>query len=198
MSTVVASVAVVCVVALTNSIALVDTAGSAVNLKPIMVPSGSTTARVTTPSAVAHPAAPPAAKTPPATPTTPVAAAPVSPVAPRTRSTPAVIVAAPPPAAHVAPPSAEAAVAESRASGSWGPVREWATKVGLTQDRLDEWMRQLQTEVGGLPSTDERHGWRTSHDSTTSAKADGSTQRSASTDLGWRKRQSRDSPVRRD
>jgi len=154
-STVVASVAVVCAVALTNSVALVDSAGSPAGAQPVVVPTPSGTVQTDSPTPSAPPTAP-SASTPraPAVPVPPAqdeaapeqrtpSQTPKADDATNTRTSAPVVVADPPPAAHVAPATLEAAIAESRASGSWDAVREWAASVGWTSSRIDAWITHM-------------------------------------------------------
>jgi hypothetical protein len=191
-STVAASVAVVCLVALTNAAALADSAGAPVSVGPVVVPTPSGGAG----QHLAHPTASPSA---PYTPT--ATAEPLPPVQSRvdavtdaTRAGSGTTVASAP--AHVIPATAEAALAESRAAGTWDAVREWATSVGWSQGRIDAWVTRLENEVAQTdPGAREPASVAPSLGTAPAHKNFG---RSAGADVGSKKDQSRDSPVRRD
>ena len=198
-STVVASVAVVCAVALTNSVALADTAGAPVAATPIVVPSPSASAR-----AVAPAARPTPTQTAPAT-ETPVAEA---------VPAPAPIVVADRVATEESQPTADQAVAAAVASGSWQPVRDWAAVHRWSQARIDAWIVRLEEKAAATQertaaqqktqseqsSPSEDGGRLTASDSPkNSAKAGHDAGRQADKPgLGAKKDRSRDSPDRRD
>lgn len=198
MSTVIASVAVVCAVALTNSVALADSVGVPVNATPVVVPSPTTHGRSV---AVAQSGDAPAA-----------AIAPAGPQLPATETVPApapIVVTYPAPSADVLQTTAVAAIAEAESSGTWEPVREWATRNSWSQARIDAWVQRLEEKrtaaldgLSNAPKEDaaqELQGAPASESSKTSARADRSTERqSAEPGFGSKKDQSRDSPDRRD
>jgi hypothetical protein len=132
MTTVAASIAVVCAVAMTTSAALADTAGAMVNARPVVVPSSS--------------ASPTPVPTLTAAPVTPAPTAPETVPAPEPED-----VAAPPTSPLSAgEPSAEiedALVAEVAASGSWDAVHAWAEKHGWTDARTQAWIARLDAKV---------------------------------------------------
>lgn len=168
-STVVASVAVVCAVALTNSIALADSRG---------VPTGANSVVVA--ARTAHVAATPTSTPAPVAETIPEPA----PVAETVPGPAPIIVAEQQPVAPAAEQTADQAVAEAQAAGSWQPVRDWAARFGWSQDRVDAWIEQLELKRATVQEHVAGHHTRTEDPSEWS-------------DLGWKDR-SRYSPDRRD
>jgi hypothetical protein len=158
MTAVAASIAVVCAVALTNTVALADVRGSALEGARVVIPSsGSGTAAAprqvpadAAPSEV--PVIPPVAEVVQVP--DPVVVAPPRP-APVTPPAPAAPVA--PPASKPAPvvPDEAAIVAGARASGSWEAAREWALGLGWPAGRIDAWIAKLE-RTHGSPAA----GWR--------------------------------------
>lgn len=140
-TTVVASVAVVCAVAITTSVALADAPGASIGAARVVVPSTGSAA-----SAGAEAAAAPAPET---------AVPDPSPVAEVVPAPDPVIVDLPvdgpvtPPLAPASPASAEAAIAAADASGSWAAVRAWAAGQGWSTARIDAWISQLEESRGG-------------------------------------------------
>ncbi len=136
MVTVAASVAVVCVVAMTSSVALADAAGAPVGSRPVVVPSAATTPIASpTPSAI-----PPAAQAP-----VPVVEAETVPA-----PDPEDIAAPQNPSGSVAEPSLaveDQLVAEVTASGSWDSVLEWAEQRGWSAARVDAWISRLEAKL---------------------------------------------------
>jgi hypothetical protein len=198
-STVVASVAVVCAVALTNSVALADVAGAPVAATPIVVPSPSPSARAVAPAQPRVTRVAPTAETPAA----------------EAVPAPAPIVVADHAATQVSGQTADQAVAEAEASGTWQPVRDWATRNQWSQERIDAWILRLeekkpavaekhaaeQQKIQGETSSPSEDGGRlTASDSPKiSAKAGPDAERQAvKPGLGAKKDRSRDSPDRRD
>jgi hypothetical protein len=191
-STVAASVAVVCLVALTNAAALADSAGAPVSVGPVVVPAPSATAG----HPLAHPTVSPTprSQTPTADPTSPAADGGTDAATTATRGVPGAMVAAAP--AHVIPASAEAALVESRAAGTWDAIREWARSVGWSEGRISAWVVRLEQEKAQTdPGPGEPASVAPAKRTTSTHKNSG---RSAGADLGSKKDQSRDSPVRRD
>jgi hypothetical protein len=198
-STVVASVAVVCAVALTNSVAMADAAGAPIAAAPIIVPTSSAAHRAVTTTTDVD----------------------VKPVAPATETPVAEAVPAPAPivvtgnaTAHTSQPTAERAVAEAEAAGSWQPVRDWAARNRWSQERIDAWILRLEEKQAAAQarvaqqkktqseqsSPSEDGGRLTASESPkNSAKAVHGTERQAPKSwLGSKKDRSRDSPDRRD
>lgn len=151
MATVAASVAVVCAVALTNSVALADSPGSTVASARVLVPASASpspervvpVAEVTAQPEVVEAPAPIVVDdtsagddTVAATPTPPSPAAPVP----------------------VTPPNANAAVEASKKAGTWDAVIAWARAQGWSQERIDEWVAHLEEERGAAASGGDRPG----------------------------------------
>lgn len=153
MATVAASVTVICVVALTNSLSLADSAGSPIGAPPVVVPvSGGST-----PSASPTPAATPRATPSPST-------APVEPVSEATsdpETTPPTAEVVPAPEARVVTPAAPTvepeprpdssvpsslrdALAQVRSTGSWDPLRAWAVSRGWSEKRVDRLIAKIE------------------------------------------------------
>ncbi len=152
MATVAASVTVICIVALTNSLALSESAGSSVGAAPIVVPASDSVAPddSSTPSAT-----PRVTPSPEPEPRDPVAEDPVEPgeSGPVAEVVPApdaqvVTPVRPSPAAETPRPSSpatvEEAIAEAEASGSWDPVRAWAERQGWSAGRIDALIKKLE------------------------------------------------------
>jgi hypothetical protein len=197
-STVVASVAVVCAVALTNSVALADAAGAPVGAAPIVVPTSSASARAVTPTAQAEPK--------------PFASVTETSVAEAVPA-PAPIVVADHVAAQVSQSTAVQAIADAEASGSWQPVRDWAARNHWSQERIDAWVLRLeekhakaQERADELKKTQSEQSsskedvglLSTSESPKNSAKAGHAEHHAAKSWLGTKKDRSRDSPDRRD
>ncbi|MDY0911073.1 hypothetical protein [Microbacterium sp. CFBP9034] len=170
MSTVAASVAVICAVALTNSMALSDTQGSTVHAARVVVPSSGGASAANggeAPDDVAP--VPPAAEETRTLPVTPVAE-----IVPA----PDPVVIAPPVAQPVAEPhggspvipSQAEAVAAAKASGSWDSAREWAATVGWSQARIDAWIAKLERTHGSV--LDDWQGGDGSSELTTDSDSD--------------------------
>lgn len=144
------SVAVICAVALTNSVALSDAEGSSIDADGVVVPSSGIAASGDTPATpglveVDEPRTDEVDVDRPDTETgaeAEVVPAPapeiVASAAPRT----------PPPgelpASGVVAPSDDVAIAEAEASGSWSSLREWAARRGWSTERIDEWIEKLE------------------------------------------------------
>ncbi|QKJ19062.1 hypothetical protein [Microbacterium hominis] len=153
-ATVVASVAVVCAVALTNSVALADTRGVAIGGTPLVVPRA-----VATPEPTATVDAPVASSATP-TPTPEVSVAPAEPDAS--------VEVVPAPAPHeVDAPEADApeTVEEidldaAAAAGRWAELREWAAAKGWSSGRIDAWIANLEKNFARSqePATDRLGG----------------------------------------
>jgi hypothetical protein len=143
-STLAASVAVVCAVAMTNSAALSEAAATTVDAAPIVVPSPESSA---TPRPSQTPSVSPTAS--PLTPDPPAQAEVVEAPAP-------VTVPAEAPAGGTTPmatPAEEqAAIEQAHASGSWEDARAWAAERGWSEERIDRWIERLQN------ARDERPG----------------------------------------
>ncbi len=152
MSAVAASVAVICAVALTNSVALSDAEGTSVEADRVVVPSSGIAASGgtdETPSAVETPTPEIDTVTPEPEPGPDAgdeaAKAEVVPapapeiVAPSTAAPPAE-----PPVGPVVTPSDDVAIAEAEASGSWDSVRERAVRLGWSAERIDAWIAKLE------------------------------------------------------
>ncbi|MHC2999394.1 hypothetical protein OB08_09430, partial [Microbacterium sp. HJ5] len=163
MSAVAASVAVVCAVALTNSAALSDAQGAAVDAAPVVVPSSGTPSDgvEATPPPVAGPApvdvvpapAPDVRAESPAPPVAEVVPAPAPQVV-----TPSTAAPVAPPAGgaaagtggSAAAPSEKAVIAAARASGSWEAARAWATRLGWSPARIDAWIAKIEQDRDAL------------------------------------------------
>ncbi len=158
MATVAASVTVICIVALTNSLALSESAGSPVDAASVVVPaSGADGAEEdrSTPSATPKPSPTPTPLPPDAeTPANPRTSPPVAEVVPAPEAQ-IVIPTQPAPAAEQpnrpsagstpsAPSSLDAAIAQAEASGSWAPVRAWAARQGWSAGRIDALIAKLE------------------------------------------------------
>ncbi|WP_194411173.1 hypothetical protein [Microbacterium cremeum] len=207
MATVAASVAVVCVVALTTPAALADSPGSNVASARVLVPAGaSTSPEVAAPVAEAAPEAV-------------VVEAPEPAVVEPASSDDAARVTPPPvssvtPAEPATPPNAKAAVEASVKAGSWDAVIAWALAHGWSQERIDEWIDRLETErtaasEGGRPGEEQQAPpappapGLVAPDPTPErpANAGSTADRTESSDSsrgGAKKDRSRDSPDRRD
>lgn len=140
MSTVAASVAVICAVALTNSIALSEAAGSAIDAAPVVVPSSNIAETTETP------AASPADADAPVTPVAEVVPAPAPEVVSPRKGAPVAEQSAG--AAHG--PSEDEVIADAEASGSWDSAREWAAGLGWSQERIDAWIARLERSRGSV------------------------------------------------
>lgn len=147
MTTVAASVAVVCTVALTNSVALAESPGSSIASARVLVPAASPAADSASPDPVVAESAPQAAAQPE------VVEAPAPIVVEGTESVGAddsAAVADPPappaPPAPETPASADAAVEASVKAGTWDAVRSWALAHGWSQERIAEWITRLEQE----------------------------------------------------
>lgn len=160
MTTVVASIAVVCAVAMTTSTALADTAGATVNARPVVVPSSSGASPTPVPTLTAVPV----------TPAAPAPTAPETVPAPEPED-----VAAPPTSpSSSGEPSAEiedALAAEVAASGSWDAVHAWAEMRGWTAERTQAWIARLDAKVAE-GRADEDAGKLVSPDSLTGNRID--------------------------
>jgi hypothetical protein len=157
MATVAASVTVICIVALTNSVALSESAGSPVDAAPVVVPAsgaGDDEDR-STPSATPKPSPTPTPLLPDAqTPANPRTSPPVAEVVPAPEAQ-IVIPTQPAPAAEQpnrpsagstpsTPSSLDAAIAQAEATGSWAPVRAWAARQGWSAGRTDALIAKLE------------------------------------------------------
>jgi hypothetical protein len=136
MATVAASVAVVCVVAMTSSIALADAAGAPIGSRPVVVPSATSSA-TPTPS---RSAVPPHAQVPV------VVDEPETVPAPE----PEDVAASQDSSAEATEPSAaveDALVAAVAAAGSWDAARLWAEQQGWPAGRVDAWIERLAAKL---------------------------------------------------
>lgn len=161
-SIVAASVAVICAVALTNSLALSETAGSSIDAAPVVVPSASVAEPAENPVPASTPTPTSRHTDTPDTPDTsdaPVAEVVPAPapevVTPRRDTSPSVEQ----PADTVEPPSEDDVIAEAESSGSWDSAREWAARLGWTEERIDAWIARLEQSHGSL-SDGQRDGQR--------------------------------------
>lgn len=145
MATVAASVAVVCAVAMTNSVALADSPGVDVAAARVLVPAASsgTTPETSASTGAVH--RPEVAEAP--APVDVADSAPSAPVEPSTTPvTPASAAPEPAPAAPAPPASAGEAVDASHRAGTWDAVRAWALAHGWSQKRIDAWISRLEEE----------------------------------------------------
>lgn len=152
MATVAASVAVVCAVALTNSVALADSPGSTVASARVLVPASASPSPERVARAVEVTAQPEVVEAP-----APIVVDDTSAGDDTAAATPA-----PPspaaPAAPVTPPNANAAVEASKKAGTWDAVIAWARAQGWSQERIDEWVTRLEEERGAAASGGDRPG----------------------------------------
>lgn len=163
MTTVAASIAVVCAVAMTTSTALVDSVGAAVSTRPVVVPT-SPASPTPSPSASPEPVTPPAA-------TIPVEAETVPAPEPVEISAPSGDDARAQPSAWTEDELA-AAVA---ASGSWDVVYEWTAERGWSPARTEAWIARLEAKIAresirkdpGQPADDVEVNGLVAPDSTT-------------------------------
>lgn len=156
MATVAASVTVICVVALTNSLALTESAGSPLNAAPVIVPaSDSEESASATATPVPTPSATPVATpvdTAVETPTTPSTSAPAAEVVPAPEAK--VVTPARPAPAPSATDTFEAAIAQAKAAGSLEPLRAWAQRRGWSTERIDALLAKLDRQLGDRSGTD--------------------------------------------
>ena len=188
MATVAASVAVVCVVAMTSNAAMADVTGAPTGSRPVVLPSAPVPS-VPAPSASA---VPPAAQAP-------------APVEPETVPAPEPYDVTAPPSSSVAAddPSAateEQLLAEALATGTWDGVRAWAVERGWDSARVDAWIAKLQVRLaergdlpGGLTLPDSSPSARTGSQSPALAGAASGRDLSGSS-LGSKREQSRVPP----
>lgn len=145
-STVAASVAVICAVALTNSLALSDAAGSPVGAAPLVIPSPSVAEPEETPEPAPTPKPTSRQIETPKPPVAEVVPAPAPEVVtPRQDAS-----SAEQPDGAANRPSEDDVVAEAEASGSWDSAREWAARLGWTKERIDAWIARLEQSRGSL------------------------------------------------
>ncbi|MCH6232232.1 hypothetical protein MK786_15875 [Microbacterium sp. CFH 31415] len=150
MTVVAASVAVICAVALTHSVALSDAAGSTIDAAPVVVPASTADSE----GAGAGEESVPATTTDPVAETRGARAAEVVPA-----PAPEVVPAAPPAstpevtdsARPTPPPTEDEVVAEAEASRSWDAARKWAERLGWSPARIDAWIDRLEKSRGPLP-----------------------------------------------
>lgn len=161
MATVAASVTVICVVALTNSLSLADSAGSPIGAAPVVIPAS---------GAAAPSASPATTPTPKATPSpTPAPLQPVSQATTDPQTAPATAEVVPAPDAKVVTPTRSAPVGEAavpsslkdalaqvEATGSWEPLRAWAESRGWSSARIDRFIAKLERAHDGSRSGGER------------------------------------------
>jgi len=148
-TTVAASVAVVCAVAITNNVALSETAGSPVEAVRVVVPSSGIIAAAeydTTPAPALSDAPPSRTPSPQPPPPAEIVPAPAPEVIAPSRHEPA----GESPRGGQAEPDEKAAVAEARATGSWESVRDWAARLGWSADRIDAWVMKLESAHGSV------------------------------------------------
>ncbi|MGL4255907.1 MAG: hypothetical protein ACRCSL_06190 [Microbacterium sp.] len=168
LTTVAASVTVICIVALTNSLALSESAGSSVGAAPIVVPASDEDAAEEGSTPTATPRATPSPEPEPepqteeptdsaAPPTAEVVPAPDAQVVTPVRPSPA----AEQPSRPSGPATVEEAIAQAEASGSWAPLRTWAESQGWSAGRIDALIKKLeraradyQVELGTQRTTD--------------------------------------------
>jgi hypothetical protein len=178
MATVAASVTVICIVALTNSLALSESDGTPIGAGPVVVPAsggteagddGATPSATPTPAPVPQPIPTPQPSEPdPSPPTAEVVPAPDAQVVTPVRPSPVAEQPSPSPSAKPATPSLpgtrDEAIAQSEASGSWDPLRAWAASQGWSDGRTDALISRLERrqddrlEIGGGDSGDRRSG----------------------------------------
>ncbi|GAA3211849.1 hypothetical protein [Microbacterium terregens] len=135
MATVAASVAVVCLVAMSNAVALADSAGAPIGARPVIVPLA---AAMPTPGPSASSAPSTTAGTVSVEPETVPAPDPQDVASPQIPQTPA------------GEPSVlleDQLAAEVAASGSWDSVRAWAELRGWTPARVEAWIAQLAARI---------------------------------------------------
>lgn len=158
MATVAASVTVICIVALTNSMALSESAGAPVDAAPVVIPASGTTspdAGEPTPRATPKPTPSPdpvetdTSTSPPSSPGgAEVVPAPEAQVVTPTHPAPAAEQPAQP-SRPSTPTTQEEAIAQAAASGSWAPVRDWAERQGWSDGRIDAFIAKLERAQGG-------------------------------------------------
>ena len=132
MATVAASVAVVCAVAMTTSVALADSAGSPAGAQSVIVPASAASAT-------------PKVSGPPVTPPTPTDRAETVPApAPEDVASPPIV------RTQTREPSAateDQLVTAVQDSGSWDAAYAWAEQRGWSSSRVDAWIARLESKV---------------------------------------------------
>ncbi|MCW3491791.1 hypothetical protein [Microbacterium sp. SSM24] len=159
MATVAASVTVICVVAITNSLALSDSAGSPIDAAPVVVPASTQPSAQPSSVDTATPAVTPS-PTPVPEPVEPETPAEPAPSSPRAEVVPApdaqVVVPSSPkpivetpakPTTPSPPASLDEALAQAKASRSWDPVRAWAASRGWTDERIQALIARLERAI---------------------------------------------------
>ncbi|MEV4688855.1 hypothetical protein [Microbacterium sp. LWH3-1.2] len=143
MTAVAASVAVVTAVALANTAALVDSEGTSVASKRVVVPAPASASATPRPT----PAATSDALIPSAEPEVVEAPSPVhvAPPASTGKRTPATTEAVAP-AAPAPPADIDAAIAAAEAAGTWDALRGWAAANGWSNARLEALIARLERE----------------------------------------------------
>jgi hypothetical protein len=154
MATVAASVAVVCAVAMTTSVALADSAGAPAGARSVIVPSAAATASAEpTPSPSV---AAPVAQAPVQEPETVPAPEPEDVASPLDAQTSA---------GEPSAASEEQLVEEIEQSGSLDAAYEWAQQHGWQRARIEAWIARLEAKVAEKRSKDDRAGQSSSDDS---------------------------------
>lgn len=185
MATVAASVTVICIVALTNTLALSESDGTPIGAGPVVVPAsgspsagvdGATPSATPTPTPVPQPIPAPQPIDPaPSPPTAEVVPAPDAQVVTPVRPSPVAEQPSQPsqpakpaqPATPSPPSTKDEAIAQSEASGSWDPLRAWAASQGWSSGRTDALISRLERRQddrleinGGRDSADRGSGDR--------------------------------------
>ena len=160
-ATVAASVAVVCAVAMTTSVALADSAGSPAGAESVIVPAS---AASVAPSATPEPSA--------------------QPVTPQAPADQAETVPAPEPEDVASPPIVQTQVGEPSAateeqfvtevqeSGSWDAAYAWAEQRGWSSTRIDAWIARLESKVAEKARKNSGSDQLTSNDSGAGKRTD--------------------------
>ncbi|MET0829206.1 MAG: hypothetical protein ABWY26_06780 [Microbacterium sp.] len=142
MATVAASVAVVCAVAMSTSVALADTAGAPAGTRPVVVPSSAASASSTaSPSQVA---AQPQVSAPAEQPETVPVPEPEDVAHPTSQA----------PVRNPSVTTEAQLIADVAASGSWDAVYEWARKQGWQPGRIEAWIARIDAKVAELRAGD--------------------------------------------
>ena len=152
MATVAASVAVVCAVAMSTTVALADSAGSPAGARSVIVPASAATpvAASATPSPTPQPQVPAVeAETVPAPEPEDVASV----IAPQT------------PTGEQASATEDEIVAEVEESGSWDDAYAWAQKRGWSAARIEAWIARLESKIAGKGTADTGSDQLSSNDS---------------------------------
>ena len=159
MATVAASVAVVCAVAMTTTVALADSAGSPAGARSVIVPAAATT-----------PAAASATPPPTAAPQVPVVEAETVP-APEPEDV-ASATALQMPTGEQLSATEDEIVAEVEKSGSWDDAYAWAQKRGWSAARIQAWIVHLESMFAGEGTADTGSDELSSNDSDAGNRSD--------------------------